>query len=122
MDLEDFNRRWPRAWSDKDAPRLVRFYSADTLYRSPQTAAGLKGREALGAYLTGLFGATPPMQYEPHEIWPTPTGYCGRWYCTISPPGGPVSYPRGFDLIVLDGEEITLNEVYVHPLDALPAK
>jgi hypothetical protein len=29
---------------------------------------------------------------------------------------------RGFDLVVLDGDRIALNEVYVHPLDALPAR
>ena len=121
VDIEDFNRRWLQAWTDKDAPRLLGFYSEDTLYRDPQTAAGITGHAALGAYLTGLFGATPPMRYDPDEVWATANGYCGRWYCTITPPDGPVSYMRGFDLVVLDGDRITLNEVYVHPLDALPA-
>lgn len=120
MDLEDFNRRWLRAWSAKNVAELLKFYSADIDYLDPQTPAGLKGREALGTYLTGLFGATPPMRYDPHEIWPTANGYCGRWYCTITPPDGPASYLRGFDLVVLDSEEIVLNEVYAHPLDALP--
>ena len=120
MDLEDFNRRWLQAWSDKDVPGLLEFYAADIAYFDPQTATGLKGHAALSAYLTGLFGATPPMRYEPDEIWPTPNGYCGRWYCTITPPGGPVSYLRGFDLVVIEGDRIKLNEVYVHPLDALP--
>lgn len=122
VDIEDFNRRWLQAWTDKDVPRLLGFYAEDTVYRDPQTAAGLTGHAALGAYLTGLFGATPPMRYDPDEVWATPNGYCGRWYCTISPPDGPVSYMRGFDLVVLDGDRIVLNEVYVHPLDALPAR
>lgn len=122
LDLEDFNRRWLQAWTDKDVPRLLSFYAADTVYRDPQTAAGITGHEALGAYLTGLFGATPPMRYEPDEIWPTHDGYCGRWFCTIRPADGPLSYLRGFDLVVLDGGKITLNEVYVHPLAALPGK
>jgi ketosteroid isomerase-like protein len=122
VDIADFNRRWLQAWTDKDVPRLLGFYAEDTVYRDPQTAAGLKGHEALGAYLTGLFGATPPMRYDPDEIWPTPDGYCGRWYCTITPADGPPTYMRGFDLVVLDGDRIALNEVYVHPLDALPAR
>lgn len=121
LDLNDFNARWLKAWTDKDVPALLRFYSADTVYRDPQTAEGLTGREALGAYLTGLFAATPPMRYDPHETWPTPNGYCGRWYCTITPPDGPASYMRGFDLVVLRGNEIVLNEVYVHPLAGPPA-
>jgi hypothetical protein len=120
VDIEDFNRRWLQAWTDKDVPRLLGFYAENMVYRDPQTAAGLTGQAALGAYLEGLFGATPPMRYDPDEVWPTPNGYCGRWYCTISPPDGPATYMRGFVLVVLEGDQIVLNEVYVHPLDALP--
>ena len=122
LDLDDFNRRWLKAWTDKDVPRLLGFYTADTVYRDLQTAAGITGHEALGRYLSGLFGATPPMTYEADEIWPTHNGYCGRWYCTVAPPGAPASYLRGFDLVVLAGDRIALNEVYVHTLDALPAR
>ena len=121
VDIEAFNHRWLQAWTDKDVPRLLGFYAKDAVYRDPQTAAGLTGHAALGAYLTSLFTATAPMRYEPDEVWPTPNGYCGRWYCTISPPDGPQTYMRGFDLVVLDGEAITLNKVYVHPRDARPA-
>ncbi len=120
LDIEDFNRRWLAAWTNKDVPGLLGFYAKDTVYRDPQTAAGITGHAALGAYLTGLFGATPPMRYEPDEVWATNSGFCGRWYCTITPPDGPATYMRGFDLVVLDGDKITLNEVYVHGLDALP--
>jgi hypothetical protein len=121
LDIEDFNARWLRAWSDKDVSTLLTFYHPDVVYMDPQTVTGLKGHAALADYLTGLFAATPPMRYDPHETWPTPDGYCGRWYCTISLPEGGESYLRGFDLVVLEGDQITLNEVYVHPLDALPA-
>jgi hypothetical protein len=121
-DLEDFNRRWLKAWTDKDVPGLLGFYTATTVYRDMQTAAGITGHDALGAYLTGLFGATPPMTYKADEIWATHSGYCGRWFCTIAPLGGPVSYLRGFDLVVLEGDRIALNEVYVHPLEALPGR
>jgi len=121
LDIEDFNRRWLQAWTDKDVPALLTFYAEDTVYRDPQTAAGIQGHAALGAYLKGLFDATPPMRYDPHEVWATHNGYCGRWYCTITPPGAPQTYMRGFDLVVLKGDKIVLNEVYVHPLEALPA-
>jgi len=121
LDLEDFNARWLEAWSRKDVPGLLAFYSPGTVYRDPQTAAGIQGHKALGEYLTGLFAATPPMRYVPDEIWPTANGFCGRWYCTISPPGGEETFMRGFDLVVLEGDRIVLNEVYVHPLASLPA-
>ncbi len=118
--LADFNARWLQAWSDKDVERLVAFYTPDTVYKDPQTAEGIVGHDALRAYLTGLFAATPPTVFRPHEIWPTPNGYCGRWYATSSAPGGD-TYMRGFDLVVMAGDRIALNEVYVHPVASLPA-
>ena len=121
LDLIDYNARWLDAWSQKDVAGLLTFYAPDVLYRDPQTAGGITGHEALGAYLTGLFAAIPPTRYDPHELWATPNGYCGRWYATSSPPGAPQSFMRGFDLVVLRGDQIVLNEVYVHPLDAIPA-
>jgi len=117
MDIADFNARWLQAWSDKDVPRLVAFYADDCVYKDPQTAAGLKGQARLTEYLTGLFGATPQMIYTPDETWPIPGGYCGRWYCEIGP-GGAGGRMRGFDLVILDGERIALNEVYVHQMPA----
>ena len=112
LDIADFNRRWLKAWSDKDVERLCGFYADDCVYKDPQTAAGLTNNAALGAYLTGLFGATPAMTYTPDEVWPIPGGFCCRWYCDIE--GG--ARMRGFDLVILDGEKIILNEVYTHQL------
>jgi len=117
MDLEDFNARWLKAWTDKDVPRLVGFYAEDCIYKDPQTAAGITGHEALRAYLTGLFAATPPMVYTPDEIWPIAGGFCGRWYCAIGERGAG-GVMRGFDLVVLRGDRIALNEVYVHQMPA----
>ena len=87
IDVHDYNRRWLQAWTAKDVPALLGFYAEDVVYRDPQTTAGIAGHDALSAYLTGLFAATPPMRYDPDEVWPTADGFCGRWYCTIGPPG-----------------------------------
>lgn len=114
LDVEDFNARWLQAWTDKDVERLCAFYAPDCIYKDPQTAQGLNGREALRAYLTGLFAATPPMTYTPDEVWPINGGFCGRWYCEIE--GG--ARMRGFDLVIFKDGLIGLNEVYVHPLAA----
>ena len=114
IDIADYNARWLKAWSDKDVDRLCGFYAETCVYNDPQTAAGITGHEALRAYLTGLFAATPPMTYTPDEVWPIPGGFCGRWYCAIE--GG--GRMRGFDLVILKGDRIALNEVYVHQLEA----
>jgi hypothetical protein len=115
--IERFNADWLKAWSDKDVERLVGFYAENTTYKDPQTAGGLTGRAALGEYLTKLFGSTPPMRYTPDETWPIPGGFCGRWYCAIGEKGE-LGRLRGFDLVLLSGELITLNEVYVHQMSA----
>jgi len=115
IDIAAYNADWLKAWTDKDVDRLCGFYAADCSYQDPQTAAGLKGNDALRAYLTGLFAATPPMTYAPDEVWPIPGGFCGRWYCDIGE-GGALGRIRGFDMVLLDGDRITHNEVYVHQL------
>jgi hypothetical protein len=115
IDIVAYNAAWLKAWSAKDVDALCGFYADDCVYKDPQTAAGLEGAAALRAYLTGLFAATPPMTYEPDEVWPIPGGFCGRWYCAIGE-NGSAGRMRGFDLVLLDGDRIKLNEVYVHPL------
>jgi hypothetical protein len=113
-DITRYNADWLGAWTDKDVPRLLQFYAEDCVYKDPQTAQGLTGHAALGAYLTGLFAATPAMTYRPDAVWPIPGGFCGRWFCDIE--GG--GQMRGFDLVILDGDRISINEVYVHQLTA----
>lgn len=61
------------------------------------------------------------MRYEPNETWATHDGFCGRWICTIETPDGTKSYMRGFDLVVLKGDQIVLNELYTHTLAEAPA-
>jgi hypothetical protein len=111
-DLERYNADWLQAWTDKDVDKLLRFYAEDCVYKDAQTTAGLIGQDALRGYLTSLFAATPAMTYTPDEVWPIAGGFCGRWYCEIE--GG--ARLRGFDLVILKGDRIALNEVYVHAL------
>lgn len=118
MDVADYNARWLKAWSDKDVPALLGFYAEDCRYFDPQTAQGLNGHAELGPYLTQLFAMTPPIEYRPDEVWPTESGFCGRWLCHVA--GAETPALRGFDLVVLDGDKIALNEVYTHTLAAAP--
>ncbi len=116
MDIIDYNRRWLQAWTDKDVARLLTFYASDTHYFDQQVPQGLHGHEPLRAYLTGLFSATPAMAYNPDEVWAADGGFCGRWYCVIGDDPKAAPAMRGFDLVQLRGDQIVLNEVYVHML------
>jgi ketosteroid isomerase-like protein len=120
MDIATFNSEWLKAWTDKDTPRVLSFYHPEAVYRDNQVPSGITGHVALGAYLGGLFAATPPMRYEPDETWTTPDGYCGRWICTMDVPDGTKRYLRGFDLVVMRDQLIGLNEVYTHNLPGKP--
>lgn len=114
-EIAAYNADWLAAWTAKDVPRLASFYAQDCVYKDNQTVGGLQGRKALEDYLQGLFAATPAMTYAPDETWPIPGGFCGRWYCEIA---GVPARLRGFDLVLLRGREIVLNEVYIHQLPA----
>jgi hypothetical protein len=115
IEIAQFNADWLAAWTDKDVERLLGFYTPDTLYKDPQTAAGITGPDALRAYPTALFASTPPMRYTPDEVWPIPGGFCGRVIGAIGDDGA-AGKLRGFDLVLLDGDRIAVNEVYVHAL------
>jgi len=117
IDIDSFNADWLAAWTAKDVPALLGFYAKDALYKDPQTAGGITGHAALEAYLTGLFAATPPMRYEPDAVWAIEGGFCGRWFCDIGE-AGELGRIRGFDLVILKGDKIAVNEVYVHQLPA----
>lgn len=118
MDIIDFNARWLKAWSDKDVEHLLTFYAPDCRYMDQQVPTGITGHEALRAYLTGLFAATPPMSYNPDETWATQSGFCGRWLCVMGDDPKAAPAMRGFDLVVLKDGVISLNEVYTHMLTA----
>jgi ketosteroid isomerase-like protein len=120
VDIQRFNADWLKAWSDKDVAALLAFYTDDTHYVDAQVPTGISGHQALGQYLESLFAATPPMRYDPDEVWPIEGGYCGRWICTIDSPDGTKAFLRGFDLVLLRDGRIATNEVYTHRLPSDP--
>jgi hypothetical protein len=118
VDIEKYNADWLAAWSAKDTDRLLTFYGPGIIYKDARVPLGISGHQALKAYLDALFGATPPMHYIPDATWPIPGGYCGRWNCEFELADGSKRNLRGFDLVLMDGDQITYNEVYTHELPA----
>ncbi len=120
IDIVQFNDDWLAAWSALDADRVAAFYAEDARYFDQQLADGIKGRAALLEYLRPMFAAVPSMRYESDAVWPIEGGFCGRWYCTIDLGDGKPQRMRGFDLALLQGDEIVHNEVYTQMLSAEP--
>lgn len=118
MDIEKYNADWLDAWSRKDTAALLTFYSENVTYKDNQVPGGISGHAALRAYLDGLFAAVPPMEYVPETTWLIAGGYCGRWNCAFTLSDGSKRAIRGFDLVLLEGDKITYNEVYTHNLPA----
>lgn len=116
-EIERFNADWLKAWSDKDVERLLTFYTDDAEYIDPQVPGGIKGHDALRAYLTQLFVALPQTVYTPEAVWAIDGGYCGRWYLDAGEGEGAMRL-RGFDYVELRGGRISFNEVYTHSLPA----
>jgi|SRR6516165_5842420 hypothetical protein len=115
MDIDDFNRRWLKAWTDRNVEALLGFYDKNAVFRGPSVPDGVFGTKALRIYLSQQFSASPPIIYEHDEAWPIPNGYCARWYARMERPEG-VTQLRGFDLVIHKNELIVLNEVYLHHL------
>ncbi len=102
-DIAAYNADWLKAWTDKDVDRLCGFYARDCVYHDPQTAAGLKGNDALRAYLTGLFAATPPMTYTPDEVWRIPGGSTKSLPLLRRGDAGPISIDRRVKVLLSPG-------------------
>lgn len=115
IDIGAYNRRWLKAWTDKNVDTLLAIYADDIVFRGPDVPDGVVGAAALGDYLRAQFAATPPISYAEDEIWPIPGGFCARWYARMHLPAGD-KILRGFDLVQLAGDRIALNEVYTHML------
>jgi len=107
-----FNDRWLAAWTAKDIPAIAAMYAPDCLFMDSATAAGLRGRGALIAYLERLFPAMSEWTYRSDTLWDIPGGFCARWYCDFA--GG--RSLRGFDFVQLEDGLIAQNEVYTHEI------
>jgi ketosteroid isomerase-like protein len=116
VDIEEYNRDWLKAWSNKDVDGLLTYYDADVTYKDPQVPGGVKGHAALRRYLETIFAVMPETSFDPEQVWAIEGGYVGRWIATSKAGDGTTSKMRGFDLVRLEGDKITHNEVYTHNL------
>jgi len=77
----------------------------------PAKPGGVKGRPAILAYFRKLLAAFPDWVWQCDEVFPIDGGFTGRWKAVI-PVGDTVIHETGLDLVLIEHDLITVNEVY----------
>jgi hypothetical protein len=90
---------------------LIEFYSEDALYVDPANKDGLNGRGQIFPYFQKLLAANPNWKWETVQLFPTDLGFVVKWKATI-PIGAETVTEYGLDIVNVEGERITRNEVY----------
>lgn len=109
--LLQFCEKWLSAWTGNNPTALLKFYHENALYIDPANTEGLKGHKEIGRYLERLLAMNPDWTWKPIEVFPIETGAILKWECTI-PVGKETIHEFGLDIVEIEGEKITRNEVY----------
>jgi len=102
------------AWNSQDVDKVVSCYTADCVYRDPNTRGAVEGHEALRRYLTRLFERWT-MHWSLREYFPFTDGDGGAflWHAQLTPAsGGKTAEIDGMDLAVVRDGRLSRNEVY----------
>ena len=102
------------AWNSQDVDKVVSCYTADCVYRDPNTRGAVEGHEALRRYLTRLFERWT-MHWSLREYFPFTDGDGGAflWHAQLTPAsGGKTAEIDGMDLAVIRDGRLSRNEVY----------
>jgi hypothetical protein len=90
----EFAQRWLPAWTGNDPERLVAFYSDDVFYSDPAVPRGVRGRDALLAYLRKLLARNPDWVWTHRGSIPLADGFLNEWHASM---------PVGSERIEVDG-------------------
>jgi len=102
------------AWNTQEPDRVLAHYTPDLIYRDPNTRGEVKGAEAMRRYLTKLFGAWR-MHWSLREahLLENGDGCATLWHASFCKPGGERTVEiDGMDIVLMDGNRISRNEVY----------
>ena len=111
-EAREFASRWLPAWTGNEPERLAAFYSEDCFYLDPGVPDGLRGRDALLAYLRKLLARYPDWIWTQLEAIPMESGFVNKWHATI-PEAGHTIEVTGVCLVQLNVEGlISRNEVF----------
>jgi hypothetical protein len=107
-----FCERWLPVWTGNRPEQLIEAYAPEAFYRDPAVPGGLRGRDAILAYLRKLLSRNPAWLWTAEEIFPTEKGFCFKWRAEIPVPGKETITETGMDIVEVSEGKITRNEVY----------
>ena len=102
------------AWNTQKVENVLACYSKDTVYRDPNTRGEIKGAESFGAYLQKLFSLWK-MHWSLREAYSLSgvEGAAVLWHASLQKMGNEEAVKvDGMDLVILENDLITRNEVY----------
>ena len=112
--LTQLGERVIGAWNSQDVDGVLACYTDDLVYLDPNTDGPVEGTDAMRRYLEKLFSEWQ-MTWETREVFSFAggDGAAVLWRATLaSKSGGPEVEANGMDLVLLDGDLISRNEVY----------
>lgn len=105
--------RFLAAWNTQEVEQVLACYTTDVDYRDPNTRGSVRGGEALGRYLTKLFGGWK-MHWSLREahLFEGGGGCAVMWHATFRRPDGTLTVGiDGMDLVEVRENRIARNEV-----------
>jgi ketosteroid isomerase-like protein len=110
----EFFERFLAAWNSQDVERVAGCYTADVIFRDPNTRGNVVGGDAMRRYLKKLF-ASWKMSWALREAFPfsEDNGGAFLWRASIArPDGGKAVELDGMDLVLIEDGLIKRNDVY----------
>lgn len=119
--LENFCDAWLAAWTGNKSDQLLNYYAEGAYYQDPHLRGGTTDRTALRTYFSKLLGANPNWVWCRETLWPNEKGFTLKWKAQIPLPNGETLTEYGMDIVELQGDKITRNEVYFDRVNWLKA-
>ncbi|HLI33296.1 MAG TPA: nuclear transport factor 2 family protein [Solirubrobacteraceae bacterium] len=119
-----FAAEWLAAWSGNDQHRLASFYARDNSFSNPYVPEGIRGREALTAYLERLLARYPDWVWTQTASATMRDGFVNFWQALV-PIGRAELILSGVCLVELGDGLIARNQVFFDRsplLDAIDAR
>ena len=110
-DIKKFCNEWLSAWTGNDPDKLTSFYSENAYYQDPAKPKGIIGKREIKAYFKKLLALNPNWKWEMVEGFPNKKGFTMKWKATI-PVGNVTIIESGMDIVEIENDRITRNEVY----------